>query len=56
MKSVILAAHLSPKGEELLLNCFGVEYMSICSNLLTLEWLHSQKVIGNLQKAFDVKL
>jgi hypothetical protein len=55
MKSAIMAAHLSRKGEELLLNCFGVEYMSICSNLLTLEWLHSQRVVENLHRSFGVK-
>jgi hypothetical protein len=55
MKAVILAAHLNPEGEELLFNCFGVEYMSICSNLLTLDWLHSQKVTENLEKVFGVK-
>lgn len=56
MKSAILAAHLSPKGEELLLNCFGVEYVRTCSNLLTLEWLHSKKVTENLDRSFHVKL
>jgi len=56
MKAAIMAAHLSPKGEELLLNCFGVEYMSVCSRLLTLEWLHSERIAKNLAKSFGVKL
>ncbi|MHC4270109.1 MAG: hypothetical protein ACYSTS_16820 [Planctomycetota bacterium] len=55
MKSMILAAHLNRKGEELLFNCFGMEYMSICSQLLTLDWFHSQKVTENLEKCFNVK-
>lgn len=56
IKAGILSAHLSQKGEELLFNCFGAEYMNICSNLLSLEWLHSKKVIENLEKVFGVKL
>jgi len=56
MKATILAAHLSRKGEELLFNCFGVEYLSICSNLLTLEWLRSKRVFENLEKSFGVRL
>lgn len=55
MKATILASHLNRRGEELLFNCFGVEYMSICSNLLTLEWLHSKKITENLEKSFGVK-
>jgi hypothetical protein len=56
IKANILAAHLNRKGEELLLNCFGAEYMSVCSKLLTLEWLHSERITENLEKSFDVKL
>jgi hypothetical protein len=56
MKSVILASHLSPAGEELLFNCFGPEYLSTASKLLTLDWLHSPKVTQNLAKSFDVGL
>lgn len=56
MKSMILASHLNRKGEELLFNCFGVEYMSICSKLLSLQWLHTKRVMTNLKKSFDVDL
>ena len=54
IKAAILSAHLSQRGEELLFNCFGAEYMNICSDLLSLEWLHSKKVTDNLKKAFVI--
>lgn len=56
MKAAILAAHLSPKGQELLANCFGLEYMNICNQLLSLDWLHSGRVHDNLEKNFGVTL
>jgi hypothetical protein len=56
MKAEIMASHLSPQGEELLLNCFGVDYMTTCSNLLTLDWMRSKRVEGNLKRAFGVSL
>ncbi|MCP4663430.1 MAG: hypothetical protein GY856_49200 [bacterium] len=56
LKPKILAAHLSPAEEEMIFNCFGVEYLSICSRLLAMEWLHSEKVAANLKKSFDVEL
>jgi hypothetical protein len=56
LKAAILAAHLTPKAEELLLNSFGVEYLTTCENLLRLEWLHSERVLENLEKSFKVKL
>ena len=56
MKSVILASHLSPDGEELLFNCFGPEYLSTASKLLTLDWLHAPKVTQNLARGFNVQL
>jgi hypothetical protein len=56
MKASIPAAHLSPAGEELLFNDFGAEYMKLCSDLLRLDWLHSQNVTGNLERIFQVKL
>jgi hypothetical protein len=56
MRVAILAAHLSPKGEELLANCFGLEYMNLCNQLLSLGWLHSGRVHENLEKTFGVKL
>jgi hypothetical protein len=54
MKAAILTGHLSRTGEELVLNCFGVEYMTIVAKLLTLDWLHTKKVTGNLKKAFEI--
>jgi hypothetical protein len=56
MKAVILASHLSPEGEEMLFNCFGPEYLSTTSKLLTLDWLHSPRITKNLAKSFDVPL
>ena len=56
LKAAILAAHLTPKAEELLLNSFGVEYLTTCENLLRLDWLHSEGVLENLEKSFKVKL
>jgi len=56
LKPAILAAHLSPLQEEMLMNCFGPEYMKTTSSLLTLEWLHSDSVRKNLQRSFRVSL
>jgi hypothetical protein len=56
IKAAVLAAHLSPKGEELLGNCFGMEYMNTCSRLLSMDWLRSPRVRENLKKNFDVEL
>jgi hypothetical protein len=56
MKAAILAAHLSPAGQELLANCFGLEYMNTCNRLLSLDWLHSGRVHDNLEKNFGTKL
>lgn len=56
MKAEIMAAHLSPDGEELLLNCFGVDYMTTASSLLTLDWMHTKRVEDNLRRAFGVTL
>ncbi len=56
MKAAILAAHLSPKGQELLANCFGLDYMNTCNRLLSLEWLHAGRVHDNLEKNFGIKL
>jgi hypothetical protein len=56
IKAAVLAAHLSPKGEELLGNCFGMEYMNTCSRLLSLDWLRSPRVRENLKKDFNVEL
>ncbi len=56
MKAAILAAHLSPKGQELLANCFGLEYMNTCNRLLSLDWLYSGRVHDNLEENFGIKL
>ena len=56
MKPTILAAHLSRQGHELLLNCFGAEYLSVASKLVTLEWLHSTAIRDNLKKSFGIEL
>lgn len=56
MKAAILAAHLSPRGQELLANCFGLDYMNTCNRLLSLDWLHAGRVHDNLEKNFGIKL
>lgn len=56
IRAEILAAHLSRDGENLLMNCFGAEYMTTSSKLLRLDWLRSERVIKNLEKHFNVKL
>jgi hypothetical protein len=55
IKAAILTAHLSLKNQELLANCFGVDYMNRCDRLLSLNWLHDARVQGNLEKAFGIK-
>jgi len=55
MKAAILAAHLSPRGQEFLANCFGLEYMNTCNRLLSLDWLRTGRVRENLEKNFGVK-
>jgi hypothetical protein len=56
MKAAILAANLSPRGQELLTNCFGLEYMNTCNRLLSLDWLHSGRIHDNLEQNFGIKL
>lgn len=56
LKSSILAARLSPDEEALLLNTFGADYVATCAELLTMEWLYSDRVRSNLQRAFGVSL
>jgi hypothetical protein len=56
MKAAILAAHLDRRGELLLFNCFGPEYVSVASNLLSLDWLRSGRVRDNLERAFRIKI
>lgn len=56
MKAAILAAHLNPAGQELLANCFGMNYMNTCNRLLSLEWLRAGRVRENLEHTFGIKL
>ena len=56
MKAQILAARLPPKTEERLFNAFGPEYVAICSQLLSFDWLNSTRVKDNLKDAFNVSL
>lgn len=56
LKAAILAAHLSPKGQELLANCFGLEYMNTCNRLLSLDWLRSGRIHDTLEQNFGIKL
>ena len=56
LKSSILAARLSPEEESLLLNMFGADYLATITSLLTMDWLYSDRVKGNLQQGFDVRL
>ena len=56
LKAAILAAHLSPKGQELLANCFGLEYMNTCNRLLSLDWLRSGRIHDTLEENFGIKL
>ncbi len=56
MKAAILAAHLDRRGELLLFNCFGPEYVSVVTDLLALDWLRAGRVRENLERAFRVKI
>lgn len=56
LKAAILAARLGPDEEALLLNRFGSDYVSTCAALLTMDWLYSERVRGNLERVFSVKL
>jgi hypothetical protein len=48
LKPAILAGHLRREEEELLFNCFGAEYLAVCSRLIKVQWIHDQRVAGNL--------
>jgi hypothetical protein len=56
LKSTILAARLSPEEESLIFNRFGPEYLGVSSSLISLDWLYSGRVKGNLSKVFGVDL
>ena len=54
LKATILAAQLSPEEEAMLFNRFGADYMNVCRQLLTLDWLRSERVVKNLAFHFGV--
>jgi hypothetical protein len=54
MKAQVLAGHLSRDGEQLLLNCFGAQYLSVATEMLMLEWLYSDRVVDNLERSFGI--
>jgi len=56
MKPAILSAHLSPVQQVMLMNCFGPDYVNTVSSLITLGWLRSDPVKGNLKANFRVDL
>jgi hypothetical protein len=42
-----MASHLSRDLEEMLLNCFGPAYAADAARLLSLDWLHDDRVLDN---------
>jgi hypothetical protein len=54
IKSVISAARLSPREEELLFNRFGPAYARSCAELLSLDWYRSEEVQSNLRNVFGI--
>jgi hypothetical protein len=56
VKAEVMAGRLTPGGEALLLNCFGIEYVTTCSRLITLDWLHEPRVTANLKRAYDITI
>ena len=56
MKPAILAAHISPVQEVMLLNCFGAGYVNDVASLVTLDWLHADDVTKKLKLSFGVSL
>jgi hypothetical protein len=56
MKPAILAAHISPVQEVMLLNCFGAGYVNDVASLITLGWLHADDVTKKLKLSFGVSL
>lgn len=56
MKPAILAAHISPVQEIMLMNCFGADYVNGVSSLITLGWMRSDPVKKNLALSFGVNL
>lgn len=56
LKAAILAAHLNRRGQLLLFNCFGPQYVAVAGDVLTLDWLRTGRVRDNLERAFGVKI
>jgi hypothetical protein len=56
IKATILAARLSPSEEELLFNRFGAAYLTSCKEMLSLDWLRSERVARNLLETFSISL
>jgi fumarate reductase subunit C len=56
IRSSVLAGHLTPDGERLLFNRFGAEYLSTCAELVSLEWMRSERVSRNLKNTYGVNL
>ena len=56
MRARLLSAQLGPDMEEKLFNCFGPEYAVDAKRLLSLDWLRSDSVRKNLQRAYSVDL
>jgi len=54
-KAAILAGHLGPDDQRLLLNCFGAEYLDTTARLLQLEWLRTDPVRSNLHTTYGVE-
>ena len=50
MQPAVLAAHLSRPMQQLLFNCFGPAYAADAERLLSLDWLHADRVQQNLRK------
>jgi len=55
LRPAILAAHLSPADEELLVNCFGPGYVRVAARLVALEWLRADPVRGDLARSFGIE-
>ena len=47
MQASVMASHLGPDMEELLFGCFGPEYAADAARLLTLDWLHDERIAEN---------
>jgi hypothetical protein len=55
MQVSVLSAHLSRPMEELLFNCFGPAYAADAGRLLSLAWLHDERVQRNLMRIVQAR-